>query len=171
MILQLVQRLMNLETQVKSALQGYRQLMIDSNKCISMPNYENLLNAKRFHLRKLVQKVEFDNSAADDCEFQASPEAGGRLRKEQKLKQNVRNPNYAPRSLLLYFNSKKLYQLQIEQKLKITPETLRNCLFFIIQSPQKIQINFRRNYFKLTFWDPIDCQHSYDVLVDQVLNH
>tara|TARA_B110000305_G_C19176170_1_gene509749 strand:+ start:367 stop:606 length:240 start_codon:yes stop_codon:yes gene_type:complete len=60
MILQLVQRVMNLETLVKTVLADFRNRLIESNQRISMPNYENLLNAKKFHLRKLIRKVEYE---------------------------------------------------------------------------------------------------------------
>ena len=57
MIMLLVQRIEHLETHVKNKLQQFRQKLEDSNERIQMPNYENLLNAKRFHLRKLIRSV------------------------------------------------------------------------------------------------------------------
>lgn len=72
-----------------------------------MPNYENLFNAKKFHLRKMIESVVYSN-----------PEN----HKEDSI-------------LILRFKQKKLFELQMQQKLKISPETIRNCLFFIIESP------------------------------------
>lgn len=35
---------------------------MDSNKHIAMPNYENLLNAKKYYIRKLVRSVSYQSS-------------------------------------------------------------------------------------------------------------
>jgi len=59
MVLQLVQRVMNLETKVKSAIDQCRTKVMDSNKHITMPSYENLLNAKKYYIRKLVRSVKY----------------------------------------------------------------------------------------------------------------
>lgn len=85
MILQLVQRVMNLETLVKAVLEDFRKRLMESNQRISMPNYENLLNAKKFHLRKLISKVEY--------------EIGSEHNKET--------------TLVLTFDKQKLYTLQL----------------------------------------------------------
>ena len=100
-----------------------------------MPNYENLLNAKKFHIKKLIKNVRTETA----------------------------------NTLILNFNAEKLYSLQLEQKLKITPETIRNCLFFLIQSPQKIQINFKKGACKLSFVDSIDCESAFSILKSHIL--
>ena len=86
MILQLVQRVEHLENQIKNALQSYRAKLQNTNERINMPNYENLLNAKRFHLRKLIEDVAYETP--DNF-------------KECKV-------------LLLKFKQKKLYELQLQ---------------------------------------------------------
>ena len=68
MILQLVQRVMNLETGFKNKLHQYRESINDSNKHVDMPNYENLLNAKKFHLKKLIHQVTFENTSPESQE-------------------------------------------------------------------------------------------------------
>ena len=85
MILQLVQRVMNLETLVKTVLEDFRKRLMESNERINMPNYENLLNAKKFHLRKLISKVEYEIGSVHNKET----------------------------TLVLTFDKKKLYALQL----------------------------------------------------------
>ena len=59
MILMLVHRVMNLETQVKNCWQEkFRKRLMESNEKISQPIFESLYNAKKFHLKKLIKKVE-----------------------------------------------------------------------------------------------------------------
>lgn len=109
-----------------------------------MPNYESLVNAKKFHLKKLIERVSFEN---ENC-----PES-----QDSKV-------------LVLEFNQNTLFRLQVKQKLNITPETIRNCLFFIISAPQKIQIDFKKGHCRLMFWDTIDCQTAYDMLTKHVIS-
>lgn len=59
MILMLVHRVMNLELQVKNFWEEkFRKRMLESNEKISQPIFESLYNAKKFHLKKLIRKVE-----------------------------------------------------------------------------------------------------------------
>jgi len=109
MVLQLVQRVMNLETKVKSAIDQCRKKIMDSNKHITMPSYENLLNAKKYYIRKLVRSVKYQGPQVQPYQTH----------------------------LVLKLNDKWLYKLQLQQKLKITSDTVRYCLFYVIQSPRK----------------------------------
>ena len=102
-----------------------------------MPNYENLLSAKKFHLRKLIKACESDPKD--------------------------------PTTLVLHFDPQKLYQLQLQQKLKITPESIRNCLFFLVQSPLKITLNFKKSLCRLEYSDPLDCLDTHRILSKEIL--
>lgn len=78
MILSLVQRVMHLETQFKQSLQEFRDKIGESNEKISMPNYENLYNAKKLSLKKLIGNVSVRKSNIIEIQFDS-----GKLKKMQ----------------------------------------------------------------------------------------
>lgn len=71
MILNLVQRVMHLETQIKKSISEFKQKITESNNKINMPNYENLHNAKKMSLRKLICDVKIKGETTVEMYFES----------------------------------------------------------------------------------------------------
>ena len=50
-------RVQSVECNIKKKLFSYRCELEKSNELINFPKYESLMNAKKYHLKKLVEKT------------------------------------------------------------------------------------------------------------------